>query len=499
MPPDDGPPPATAGPVIAVLSPSRPTVLVEHQGQRDVLFATCPLAHELGLRRGMAAAHARALVADLAVHDADPQADDRFLERLALHAVSHWTPIACVSGPDGLWLDITGATHLFGGEGRFCKRLLRFLQRIGYSGTIAVAGTPGAAHALARYSGKAVTLLANGSEAAALADLPLSALRLTSGALTTAARFGLERIGDLYPMPRGPLAKRLGLDSVRRLDQARGGAAEPIEPVVPFETPRAERRLLEPIATVEAIELVMGDLVDDLVGQLLARGLGARALVLSCLRVDADVQRVALGTSKATRDAEHLKRMLRMRIERIEPGLGIEAFTLAAPRVEGLEAEAFRAALGTDARDGNIAQLVDQLDGRAGEGATFRIGSAESDVPERAICRVGPLANPTGWPDWKRPIRMLDRPERLSNVVALLPDHPPRKFGWRGSVYSVVAGDGPERIYGEWWRTRREMWAVRDYFRVEVSSGERFWLFRRGDGVESATGDLTWYLHGLFA
>ncbi|RYE64569.1 MAG: DNA polymerase Y family protein, partial [Oxalobacteraceae bacterium] len=366
MPSDDGLPPAKASPIIATIMPGRPTVLVERQGQRDVLFATCPLAHELGLRKGMAAAHARALVADLTVHDADPQADDRFLERLALHAVSHWTPIACASGPDGLWLDITGATHLFGGEGRFCKRLLRFLQRIGYSGTIAVAGTPGAAHALARCSGKAVTLLANGSEAAALADLPLSALRLTSGALTTAARFGLERIGDLYPMPRGPLAKRLGLDSVQRLDQARGSAAEPIEPVVPFETPRAERRLLEPIATVEAIELVMGDLVDDLVEQLLSRGLGARALVLSCLRVDADVQRLALGTSKATRDAEHLKRMLRMRIERIEPGLGIEAFTLAASRVEGVEAEAFRAALGTDARDGNIAQLVDQLDGRAG-------------------------------------------------------------------------------------------------------------------------------------
>lgn len=499
MPPDDGPPPAPARRAVVVPSAGRPTVLVERQGQRDVLFAACPLARELGLRNGMAAAHARALVTDLDVRDADPQADDRLLERLALHGVRHWTPIACASGADGLWLDLTGAAHLFGGESWFCRRLLRFLQRIGFTATIAVAGTPGAAHALARYSGQPITLLANGEEAAALADLPLAALRLTSTALGTAARFGLERIGDLYPMPRGPLARRLGLDSVKRLDQARGIVAEPIEPIVPFETPRAERRLLEPIATVEAIEQVMGDLVDDLVEQLLARGLGVRALVLSCLRVDADLQRVALGTAKATRDAGHLKRMLRVRIERIEPGLGIEAFTLAAPRVEALEAEAFRAALGAEARGGNIAQLVDQLDGRAGEGATFRIGSAESDVPERAICRIGPLACPTGWPDWKRPIRMLDRPERLSNVVALLPDHPPRKFGWRGQVYSVVAGDGPERIHGEWWRTRREMWAVRDYFRVEASSGERFWLFRRGDGVEAATGDLTWYLHGLFA
>jgi len=93
---------------------------------------------------------------------------------------------------------------------------------------------------------------------------------------------------------------------------------------------------------------------------------------------------------------------------------------------------------------------------------------------------------------------MLRRPELLSNVVALLPDHPPRRFVWRGSSYRVVAGDGPERIHGEWWRNASEMWAVRDYFRVEAEGGERFWLFRRGDGVDEQTGNLSWFMHGVF-
>src|SRR3546814_19153666 len=86
----------------------------------------------------------------------------------------------------------------------------------------------------------------------------------------------------------------------------------------------------------------------------------------------------------------------------------------------------------------------------------------------------------------------------LSGVVALLPDHPPRRFSWRGKTYQVAAGDGPERFHGEWWLRTGEMWAVRDYFQVETTSGERFWLFRRGDGVESITGDLRWYIHGVF-
>lgn len=477
---------------------TRPTVLIERIGQRDVVTAACPVALELGLRPGMAAAHARALVTNLDLRDADPDGDRALLDRLALHAVGRWTPTASPSGNDGLWLDLTGTTHLFGGEQRFCRRLLGFLGRLGFTAAIAIAGTPGAAHALARYAGEAITILPPGAETEAIADLPLAALRLTPDALIAAARFGLERIADLYRMPRGPLARRLGMATVRRLDRARGTVSEPITPVVPFEAPQAERRLLEPIVTAEAIERVIGDLVDDLVRVLQARGLGLRAAVLTCHRIDGDEQRIGLGTARATRDARHLKRMFAMRIERIEPALGIEAMTLTAPRVEDLMPQALDVGLGGARQAPDIAPLVDQLAGRAGDGALFRIGARESDVPERAVHRTNPLASPTGWPAWKRPVRLLRRPELLSSVVALLPDHPPRRFVWRGATYRVVAGDGPERIHGEWWRNTREMWAVRDYFRVEAEAGERFWLFRRGDGIDAPTGDLSWYLHGLF-
>ena len=38
----------------------------------------------------------------------------------------------------------------------------------------------------------------------------------------------------------------------------------------------------------------------------------------------------------------------------------------------------------------------------------------------------------------------------------------------------------------------------RDYFQVEDENGQRFWLFRKGNGLDASTGDLSWYLHGLF-
>jgi protein ImuB len=477
---------------------SKPTILVARAAQQDVVTAACPMALDLGLRPGMAAAHARALVTDLEVRDAEPEADRFWLDRLALHAVGHWTPSACVSDTDGLWLDLTGTTHLFGGEACFCSRLLRFMGRLGFTASIAIAGTPGAAHALARYRGETITLLPSGTETQAIADLPLTALRLEPEALISAARFGIDRIADLYPMPRGPLARRLGLNTVRRLDQARGMVAEPIVPVTPFEVPRVERRLLEPIGTAEAIIQVIGDLVDNIVTILHERGIGLRAACLACLIVDGSEQRVAIGTARATRDAKHLKRMLVMRVEKIDPGLGIEAMTLAAPRVEALKAQTLEVSFGTSDRPTDISTLVDQLAGRIEPDMPFRLSSHESDVPERAVRRTEALLKPVGWPAWKRPVRMLQRPELLSHVVALLPDHPPRRFTWRRGDYRVIAGDGPERIHGEWWRNDKEMWAVRDYFRVEAEGGERFWIFRRGDGVDAPTGDLSWYMHGLF-
>ncbi|WP_404333849.1 Y-family DNA polymerase [Sphingomonas sp. MMS12-HWE2-04] len=277
MPSDEGGRAAT--PIAPARWPlwGRPTALIERTGQREVVTAACPVALALDLVPGMAAAHGRALVADLDVREADAAADQAWLGRLALHAVGYWTPVASASGTDGLWLDMTGSSHLFGGEARFCRRVLRFLARIGFTARIAVAGTPGAAHALARFSGEVVTLLPPGKEVAALSGLPVAALRLESQALAAAARFGLERVGDLLPMPRGPLARRLGLGAIARLDQALGRAAEPIMPVIPFEAPEVSRRLLEPIGTPEAIAQLIADLVDDLVAVLQRRGLGVRA------------------------------------------------------------------------------------------------------------------------------------------------------------------------------------------------------------------------------
>jgi protein ImuB len=226
-------------------------------------------------------------------------------------------------------------------------------------------------------------------------------------------------------------------------------------------------------------------------------GLAARVLTLIGERVDGVKQIVRIGTARATRDGAHLLRLMKPRIETIDPGFGIERIRLVADRVEPLGPQPIAGILTGEQAEPDLVPLIDQLAGRLGR-RLYRIGAVESDVPERSVRRVGPLDAPAGWPQWPRPVRLLSPPERLDNVMALLPDQPPRRFTWRGRAYRVRQADGPERIHGEWWKRRAEAEAVRDYFQVEDEAGQRFWLFRRGDGEDPRSGDLSWYLHGVF-
>ena len=525
-----------------------PIVTSERVGSRVVIAATNQVARAHGLAPGMALTLARATVPDLAAYPADAEGDAADLHALAIALARRWTPQVAVSGVDGLFLDLTGVAHLHGGERRMAMRLVRWLARRGVAARVAIADTPGAAHALARHlrpasgsryvvekgngrlargRGEAVVLAdrgrvmlcAPGAAAAALAPLPPDALRIDAAQCELLRRFGIDRIGALAGIPRAPLVKRFGAGLTERLDQAIGVLPEPLDPVVPPEPVAVAERYAEPIGSAEAIAHALGRLVPRLVAALAASGEGARALELVADRVDGHAQRIRIGLARASRDPAHLLRLLGRRIETIDPGFGIDGVALHVRRAEPLGPQPFAERLDAETAP-DLSPLVDTIANRVGARRLWRTEAVESDVPERQVARAPALAPPEKpplalrlddvrrldaagtrpvWPeDWPRPARLLRRPEPLDNVMALTPDHPPRRFRWRGRLHNVVRGDGPERIQGEWWRRAGEGQAVRDYYRVEDESGARFWLFRRGDGERAATGDMSWYLHGLF-
>ena len=456
-------------------------------------------AQALGLRVGMPVTKAQALVPRLVIESADPKADAESLKRLALWLLQRIAPIVAVDPPDGIVIDSTGADHLHGGEAAMLDALIGRLTLSGVSARAAIADTWGAAHALARHVADPLFVAPPGETVPVLALLPLEALRLPPAIAAGLNDLGFVRIGDLIGQPRAPLTRRFGSELCRRLDQALGGTAEPVEPIRPEELVSVRRVFAEPIGAAETIARYIRKLVIALCEGLETRGLGARRLDLLCHRVDNRIETVRVGLARPVRDPQRLTRLLCEHVETIDPGLGIEIMTLAATLAEPLNERQAASSL-IEAPETDLSGLIDTLANRVGARAIYRFAPVASDVPERSVCRIPALAEDTGagWPDhWPRPSRLLPRPEPIE-TMALLPDQPPNWISWRGVRRWVRRADGPERVFGEWWKRDAELVAVRDYFRIEDDTGERFWIFRAGDGEDGATGSHRWFLHEVF-
>ena len=254
-----------------------------------MVLAADAAALTAGLRVGMPVAKAQVLVPGLVTRDADPAADAEGLERLALWVLQRVAPIVAADPPDGIVIDSTGADHLHGGEQAMLDALVGRLTLSGVAARAAVADSRGAAHALARHAARPTFVAPLGHGASVLAPLPLEALRLPETMSSDLRVLGFERIGDLLAQPRAPLARRFGPELGRRIDQALGELAEPIEPVRPPDLVEARRAFAEPIAAAETIARYIGKLAAELGAALDARGLGARRLDLLCQRVDSRI------------------------------------------------------------------------------------------------------------------------------------------------------------------------------------------------------------------
>ena len=455
-------------------------------------------ARRAGVRVGMQAAKAQALFKGLTLLDADPVADAEALRRIALWALMVYSPIASVDALDGLVLDTEGADHLQGGENAMITRIANQFWAKGLTAKVAVADTWGAAHACARSATRNTVVVPRGETVRATERLPISLLRLPTKIVSDLHTLGFQTIGELSATPRAPLALRFGPEIGRRLDHMYGRLPEPIEPIRASEWIEASRAFAEPIGAPETINKYVGRLVSQLVAELQRRSLGVRRTDLLVEKVDGTRQAIRAGTAKPARDVAWLTKLFRDRTETIEPGFGIEKLTLVAVMTEPLEEEQRSSSLVGGAVE-DITPLIDMFGNRGQR--VYRLAAVASDVPERSVRRLQAAAEEIGekWVHhWPRPVRLLHCPDRIE-AIALLPDHPPASITWRGKRHRVRRADGPERVFGEWWLRDSELAAVRDYFVIENDAGERFWIFRSGDGVDPQTGSHAWFLHGIFA
>ncbi|WP_240611016.1 Y-family DNA polymerase [Oceaniglobus ichthyenteri] len=476
-----------------------PVVLSRDGAHGPVVHSLNNAALARGIRADSRVVDVQAIHPDLHVETADTEGDRALILRL-VHWARRWCPWTVQDVDHGLILDVTGAAHLFGGEAALLRDMYQRFALQGLTARLALAPTRGAAQALARY-GTAHTICTSGDVAAALAPLPVIALRLDPQAARLLNRLGLKTIGDLAHVPRTALMRRFASTAADHnplilLDRALGQAPDPLNAPPDHRRFMARSRLPEPV--VDPVPHLKG-LITDLCDTLAQAELGARQLRFTIYRIDGECRTIRFATARASRDPAHILRLFDGKLDTLDPGFGFDLLTLEATVTEpvSLIQDSLN---GKRDPSGDVAGLLDRLTARLGPDKVTWSAWIETHKPERVEGRISALRGaPTAPPTLtrERPLRILDPAEEV-RVIYAVPEGPPSQFRWRRVVYQTLRHAGPERIAPEWWMDRPGT-RLRDYYKVEVQGGRRFWLYREGVVQDGRGDEPRWFLHGFFA
>jgi protein ImuB len=492
-----------------------PSVVVAKQNNALQIYALDDMAARSGLAIGLPLANARAICPELTVFDADAVADAKTLDDIA-DWCDRFTPLVALDPPYGLFLDITGCAHLFGGERALLQLVSGALTRRGFAVSAGIASTSVCARTITRHvSGK---IVADGEEAAAVSPLPVSALGTDAAITSGLRRAGLKTIGDVASRARHEISARFGAGFTTLLEQALGQGDAPISPRKPLPDYIVEQRFPEPVATEGVISATLSRLAKMLVTAMDRQGKGARRLEASFFRTDGAVRTISVDTGRPVTKPEMIDRLFRERLESLndplDPGFGFDLIRLSASRTEIVVQQ--QRDLDANVHDNDeLAALIDRIAARIGGKRVVVHLPEDTHIPERAVLAVPAqhhlaAAVQAAWPARTesepplRPLRLFDRPEPIKVPFATVPDGPPHHFTWRRVTHAVVRVEGPERIAMEWWKQDGKA-LTRDYFRIEDEAGLRFWIFRDGlyeseaGGEEDEPVPVNWFVHGLFA
>ena len=492
-----------------------PCVIVAKQNNALQIYALDDVAARCGLDIGLPLANARAICPELTVFDADPIADARTLGDIA-DWCDRFTPLVALDPPHGLFLDITGCAHLFGGEAALMRMACDALVRQGFAVSAAIASTSVCARTMARtIPGQ---IIGDGEEAEAVERLPVFALGADHAITRGLRRAGLKTIGDVALRARHEITARFGAGFTTLLEQALGQGDAPISPRKPLPDYIVEKRFAEPVATEGVISATLSRLAETLVMAMDQQGKGARRLEASFFRTDGAVRTIQVDTGQPVTRAGVMDRLFSERLDALndplDPGFGFDLIRLSASRTEIVVQQ--QRDLDSNVHDNDeLAALIDRIAARIGGRRVVVHLPQDTHIPERVVLAATAqhhlaAALQATWPvrvesePPLRPLRLFEKPEPIEVPFATVPDGPPQHFTWRRATHAVAKVEGPERISMEWWRQEGKV-LTRDYFRVEDEAGLRFWIYRDGlYGTELADKEgkpvsSSWFMHGLFA
>ncbi len=502
---------------------NRPALVLYGSGSRGQrVSACCRAARKRGVIVGMPLAEAQSLwpaASPLLRFEPEDQTGDREGLRELAHWCGQFSPKVAIGdgageASDCLLLDATGCDYCFGGEEGLAGLAVTALQQHGYWASAAIADTIGAAWGVAHYGkprpgqsavGARLSIIPPREHAHALRFLPVEALRLHPGAVEVLHQLKIFRVGQLLELPRAELPSRFGAEMLAGIDRALGVIPETLVFEQLVETLSASWDFEDPIADGRILFQTFDYLLDWLLPKI-PEHQGVQQMFCSLKLIHHDPVCFPVERLHPTRSKQALLELLQLQIERLQLPAEVSAVTLQASSIQPLEFrqnELFGGAGWTDKME--VAGFLERLTSKLGERVVLR-PKLEPDAQPELACRYEPwltrgrvaplrgepLQPPSDGGDLEsskltRPI-FLRKPTAIA-VPAVCPCGTPEQFIWNGQSHRVQHCWGPERIETGWWRNED---VRRDYYIVETTVGERFWLFRNLQ-------TQSWFLHGVFA
>lgn len=452
-----------------------PFALTQKDANAERIYCLNDAAQSLGLHRGMSFADARALCPELRSQPARPDLDARFLTTLHRWAM-RYCPWVGRDGRDSLVLDVTGSSHLWGGDDAMLEDMRARLERAGITLHLGLGATRGAAWARAHFG------------QASLEQLPVAALRIGTDMVTALQRLGLQSIGDVQGAARAPLARRFGPKLMLRLDQITGAIPEPVTPEADPPHYATRMTLPDPIGLTEDVMGVTARLLAPLCARLVTNQMGVRRLMLTLRRVDQASQQVELRLAAPMRDPDRILPLFQRGIDEVDAGFGIDMMRLEATQIDPLPSQQVGR---SDHSPDQLNDLITRIGARIGLENVQRFLPADSHIPDRSFL-IAPAAHSQPGSGWHSP---RPRPLRIfppESIMATGPT-PPERFRWRRMSFTTGRATGPERIAPEWW-IEDPAWrsGLRDYWKIDTREGRRLWLFHTPQNPG-------WYVQGEFA
>jgi protein ImuB len=369
-------------------------------------------AHRFGVRSGQTIAEARSLVANLAISTVKTATLRAALERVA-ESMTRFGATVALNLPDTVWVDVTGSTHLFGGEWPLLEEIQAVLDDIGHQARVAMADGPVLAKAFAewetRRQGRTAVVVSPESKHTCLKTLPLTSLPLSTEVKIAFAKMGLLTAGDLLALEPKAVTSRLGDRASAVMALLHGEDTAPLTAHRPAELPFECLDWDEPVAGNEPVLFALRRLTTQVAARLRGRGLSAQSLELT-LRHDPITARFRGKESSSSfvvqlaaplSRAEDLWRVLAARVQKIQvevPNVGV---ALTVLNVEETKQRQLDLAVGfskLDAADPErMAVLFSELASDIGADNFGTLRLANTHKPEKVtlLCPVGEVSSKT--------------------------------------------------------------------------------------------------------